>query len=135
MPPRANIRDVALLAGTSVSTVSNLLNGRPNRMRSDTVRRIEEAIERLVEILDAFDAPAEDLEPSLGSCNAEWIPQTSGLRPVDRLDLEDEHDGAEPDEEGEPSLGSLDAVTDQRQSYRQDASVWGCVDLELDATE
>jgi DNA-binding LacI/PurR family transcriptional regulator len=47
MPPRANIRDVALLAGTSVSTVSNLLNGRPNRMRSDTVRRIEEAIERL----------------------------------------------------------------------------------------
>jgi DNA-binding LacI/PurR family transcriptional regulator len=44
---RASIRDVAAMADTSVSTVSNLLNGRPNRMRSDTVRRIEEAIERL----------------------------------------------------------------------------------------
>jgi DNA-binding LacI/PurR family transcriptional regulator len=47
MLDRANIRDVAALAGTSISTVSNLLNGRPNRMRSDTVRRIEEAIESL----------------------------------------------------------------------------------------
>ena len=44
---RASIRDVAAIADTSVSTVSNLLNGRPNRMRSDTVQRIEEAIERL----------------------------------------------------------------------------------------
>jgi DNA-binding LacI/PurR family transcriptional regulator len=47
MPARASIRDVAAMAGTSVSTVSNLLNGRPDRMRSETVRRIEEAIERL----------------------------------------------------------------------------------------
>ena len=44
---RPRIRDVATLAETSVSTVSNLLNGRPDRMRPETVRRIEEAIEQL----------------------------------------------------------------------------------------
>jgi DNA-binding LacI/PurR family transcriptional regulator len=47
MADRPRISDVATLAGTSVSTVSNLLNGRPNRMRPETVRRIEEAIGQL----------------------------------------------------------------------------------------
>jgi DNA-binding LacI/PurR family transcriptional regulator len=44
---RPRIQDVAALAGTSVSTVSNLLNGRPDRMRPDTVQRIESAIAEL----------------------------------------------------------------------------------------
>jgi len=35
-------------------------------------------------------------------------------------DLEDEHDGAEPDECGEPSLGSLDRVMNQEQSWHRD---------------
>lgn len=47
MTVRARIQDVAALAGISVSTVSNLLNGRPDRMRPETVQRIEDAIERL----------------------------------------------------------------------------------------
>src|SRR5258708_10475734 len=47
MAYRPRIRDVARLAGTSVGTVSMLLNGRPDRMRPGTVHRIEEAIERL----------------------------------------------------------------------------------------
>ena len=44
---RIRIRDVAMLARTSVSTVSNLLNGRHERMSNETVRRVEDAIEQL----------------------------------------------------------------------------------------
>jgi DNA-binding LacI/PurR family transcriptional regulator len=43
----ATIQDVALLAGTSASTVSNLLNGRVNRMRPETRLRIERAMDQL----------------------------------------------------------------------------------------
>lgn len=41
------IQEVATLAGTSTSTVSNLLNGRVDRMRPETRRRIEVAMEQL----------------------------------------------------------------------------------------
>lgn len=43
----ATIQDVAILAGTSASTVSNLLNGRVDRMRPETRVRIERAMEQL----------------------------------------------------------------------------------------
>src|SRR5687768_13181465 len=44
---RPRIQEVAALAGTSISTVSNLLNGRADRMRPETLQRIENAIEQL----------------------------------------------------------------------------------------
>ena len=41
------IEDVALLAKTSPSTVSNVLNGRLDRMRPDTRDRLQRAMEQL----------------------------------------------------------------------------------------
>jgi DNA-binding LacI/PurR family transcriptional regulator len=47
MVEKATITDVANLAGVSPSTVSNLLNGRSQRMRSSTQERILNAIDEL----------------------------------------------------------------------------------------
>jgi DNA-binding LacI/PurR family transcriptional regulator len=43
----SKIRDVASLAGVSTSTVSNVLNGRANRMAAETLARVEAAIAEL----------------------------------------------------------------------------------------
>ena len=41
------IQDVARVAGVSVSTISNVLNGRTNRMRSETLQRVRDTITAL----------------------------------------------------------------------------------------
>ena len=41
------IQDVARQAAVSVSTVSNVLNGRADRMRPETLARVESAIESI----------------------------------------------------------------------------------------
>lgn len=43
----ATIQDVARLANVSVSSVSNVLNGRSERMREETYARIQQAIDKL----------------------------------------------------------------------------------------
>lgn len=43
----ATIQDVARLANVSVSSVSNVLNGRAERMREDTFERVQQAIDKL----------------------------------------------------------------------------------------
>jgi hypothetical protein len=62
-------------------------------------QRIEAAVQAMLDVLDAVDAPSEDLEEN----------DQGG----------DEHDGAEPSDDEEPSLGSFDAMTDQRKSWRR----------------
>ena len=44
---RVTIKDVALRAGTSVTTVSNVLNGRTYAMTEDTLARIQDAMREL----------------------------------------------------------------------------------------
>jgi hypothetical protein len=71
---------------------------------------VEAQIELLIDLLDALDDP--DTEPSLGFSNGGYRPED---QPQDGFgfhmnanrghDQEDEHDGAEPHEDSEPSLG------------------------------
>lgn len=47
MPKRSSLRDVALLAGVSVMTVSNVVNGKTSRVSEDVRQRVREAIATL----------------------------------------------------------------------------------------
>src|SRR5690242_5447191 len=96
-------------------------------------QQVEKLISILVDHLDQFDDP--DLEPSLGFSNG-------GYRPEDQpqegfalhmnadagRDMEDEHDGAEPDGDSETSLGWT-LQTDQTSPGWQ-ANHLGTIDLE-----
>ncbi|MEA2949672.1 MAG: hypothetical protein QOI40_5002, partial [Alphaproteobacteria bacterium] len=73
-------------------------------------------------------------EPSLGSIESHAGSQ-SGWAGGDSRDLEGEHDGAEPDEDGEPSLGSFDRMADQEKSWSQSGDAGFRVDYEQHASD
>ena len=87
MSEKVTITDVARKAGVSLSTVSNLLNGRSKRMRPSTEQRILDAIEELgyrpnaaaAEILgfeiEATAIPMDDalIQLGIGYLDAEYV--------------------------------------------------------------
>ena len=117
------------------------------------LRKAAEAeIERLLVFIDALDdpdlEPDADYEPTLGSAllanggdQEDWATPDVDEREIDpdpepslgwtstgqhgtNDDSEDEHDGAEPDVEDEPTLGATEA-TDQEIGWRQPADFFG----------
>lgn len=87
--------------------------------------KLEQAVERLIGVLDTIDAPEQDLEPqgddepdadgepSLGAPETGPVNDPARYHSGSQLrwakgnceDPEDEHDGREPSEDAEPSLG------------------------------
>ena len=112
-------------AAHSHTTSAKIRNLRPVVIRSPQERaalgrlrqRMEQAVERILSVLDTLDAPDEDLqdggddeltgdeEPSLGWTSStrqggdQW---TGPLHSVMLYDVEAEHDGREPDVDNEP---------------------------------
>lgn len=107
---------------------------KPSTTRPISRQVVEAQIDLLIDMLNSFDDDT-DLEPSLGFSNG-------GFRPEDQAqegfgfainanrgdDCEDEHDGAEPDVDGEASLGWTSTVNQTSASWQ--ANHLGTVDLE-----
>jgi hypothetical protein len=75
-----------------------------------------------------------DTEPCLGSLD-HMTNQTRWAEGGTK-DAEDEHDGSEPDNDGEPSLGAFEGHLDQNVSYTvSDAGIAFIHDAELDGAE
>lgn len=86
-----------------------------------TRRDVAAEVERMIDFLDSLD-PDPDLEPYLSGMDL-WGD-----------DREAEHDGREPDEDGEPDLGWTESVMQGGPSWR--GSGWGAdVDCEDDPAE
>ena len=104
------------------------------------------AVELFIAALDALDLTVEDMEeddpgeepgdvePSLGWTDQEARKGVPYQGPGFSCDLEHEHDGREPDEDGEPSLGAFEQLTDQLHFWQHNAFGAG-LDREDDPAE
>jgi hypothetical protein len=83
---------------------------------------------------DEDDEESDPPEPSLGSLENFGSANQELWAGGNRQDLEDEHDGAEPPEDAEPSLGSFDRLIDQTMSWdmRIDEGFFSSSDCEHD---
>ncbi len=82
----------------------------------------------------AIDSEKDDSdnEPSLGSVENFGAGSQELWASGDHRDLESEHDGSEPSEDEEPSLGSFDAMVSQLSSWKQRAGWFPGSDREQD---
>jgi hypothetical protein len=80
------------------------------------------------------DEDSDPAEPCLGSLENFGSGNQELWAGGNRQDLEDEHDGAEPPEDAEPSLGSFDRMLDQTKSWdmRTDDGFFSSSDCEQD---
>jgi hypothetical protein len=102
-------------------------------------KEARDEIDRLIRFLDETDNHME-LEPEDEGDDAEDEPSLGFLDHMfnqtrvcegGSIDAEDEHDGAEPDEDGEPSLGAFEGHDNQRVAWL----VGSVNDYELDPAE
>ena len=105
----------------------------PGSLRARMERAVEQmlaASERLMAELDAMQGDPDledggddehngDLEPSLGSVESWSAPQT-GWAAGNSLDLEGEHDGREPSEDDEFTLGRTEGIDQTRPQWGSD---------------
>lgn len=99
-------------AGAALPIPTDIVEDR--RRLWDLRRAIEAELDRMIELLDALDGDP-DLEPSLGAPEVLsrlciWSQVDTGTSQLNWArgnseDLEDEHDGTEPDDDREPDLG------------------------------
>lgn len=128
------------LRQAAADEIERLLQFLDDTAGEEDAEALDEPTDAQIKAMGGYDVPATDddedggdMEPSLGSkCMYEhstqdgWALQGNGC-----LDGEDEHDGAEPGEDAEPSLGALEGHTDQRAAWR----VATLNDYELDHSE
>lgn len=84
-PFTATIEDVARKAGVSISTVSNVLNGREARMRSETIARVRDTLSNLDVPTQPVGTSAQD-RPSGDDRAAGAVHRQPVLRRADPLD-------------------------------------------------